>query len=102
MGRDESFKAYKRTDTKLIYNLELEYEKRSPQTRVIAKTLKLYESNLFGYIITKPMPTSRFGQEPAVPNSKQFNSLLETINLENKKRLNFCRKYIYIYIYIYQ
>ena len=95
MERDESFKAYKRTDTKLIYNIELEYEKRSSQTRVIAKVLKLYESNLYGYTITKPIFTNRFGQEPAVPNSNQFNSLLETVNLENKNRLYFCRKYTY-------
>ena len=75
MRIDESFKAYKRIDIKLILNPILENENSSSQKHVIAKTLKLYENNQYGYAMTKPMPSGCFRED----------ILLKNVNLEDKR-----------------
>ena len=57
MNIDESFKAYKRDDLKVIYSLKLDDEEFFSEKRVITKIIKLDENNQYGYAMTRPMPT---------------------------------------------
>ena len=57
MNIDESFKAYKRDDLKVIYSIRLDDEKKFSKKRIISKIVKLDENNQYGYAMTKPMPT---------------------------------------------
>ena len=45
MNIDESFKAYKRDDLKVVYSLKFDDEKKLKKKRVIAKIVKLDENN---------------------------------------------------------
>ena len=49
MNFDESFKAYKRDDLKLIYSFKLDDDRNFSDKRVITKIIKLDENNQYGY-----------------------------------------------------
>ena len=57
MTIDQSCKAYKRDDLKVVYSLKLDGEKKFSKKRIISKILKLDENNQYGYAMTRPMPT---------------------------------------------
>ena len=79
---DESFKAYKRDDLKLIYKIKLDNEDSFHNRRIITKILKMDESNQYGFAMTKPMPTGCIKELPA-PTWRKFNFFLETVDLDN-------------------
>ena len=57
MNIDQSFKAYKRDDLKLIYKIKLDNQENYSKKRVIIKILNLDENNQCSFGMTKPMPT---------------------------------------------
>ena len=83
MTIDQSFKAYKRDDLKVVYSLKLDGEKKFSKKRIISKILKLDENNQYGYAMTRPMPTGCI-KENNSPSWLKFNLLLETVDLEDK------------------
>ena len=83
MTIDESFKAFKRDDLKIVYSLKFNNEKKFKKKRVISKILKLDENNQYGFAMTKPMPTGCI-KENNSPSWLTFNLLLETVTLEDK------------------
>ena len=83
MTIDQSFKAYKRDDLKVVYSLKLDGEKKFSKKRIISKILKLDENNQYGYAMTRPMPTGCI-KENNSPSWLKFNLLLENIDLEDK------------------
>ena len=83
MTIDQSFKAYKRDDLKVVYSLKLDGEKKFSKKRIISKILKLDENNQYGYAMTRPMPTGCI-KENNSPSWLKFNLLLETADLEDK------------------
>ena len=82
MNIDESFKAYKRDDLKVIYSLKLDDEESFSKKRVITKIIKLDENNQYGYAMTRPMPTGCIKQNNS-PSWLEFNLLLEKVSLED-------------------
>ena len=82
MNIDESFKAYKRDDLKIIYSLKLDNEKNFSKKRVITKIIKLDENNQYGFAMTRPMPTGCIKQNNS-PTWLEFNLLLEKVTLED-------------------
>ena len=82
MNIDESFKAYKRDDLKIIYSLKLDDEESFSKKRVITKIIKLDENNQYGYAMTRPMPTGCIKQNNS-PSWLEFNLLLEKVSLED-------------------
>ena len=78
MDIDQSFKAYKRDDLKIVYSLKLNNEKKFSKRRVISKIVKLDENNQYGFAMTKPMPTGCI-KENNSPSWLKFNLLLETV-----------------------
>ena len=83
MTIDESFKAFKRDDLKVVYSLKLDNEKKFSKRRIISKIVKLDENNQYGYAMTRPMPTGCI-KENNSPSWLKFNLLLETVSLEDK------------------
>ena len=83
MNIDQSFKAYKRDDLKVVYSLKLNNEKNFSSKRIISKIVKLDENNQYGYAMTRPMPTGCI-KENNSPSWLKFNLLLETVTLEDK------------------
>ena len=83
MKIDESFKAYKRDDLKVIYRIKLDNENSYRERRFISKILKLDENNQCGFAMTKPMPTGCIKENPP-PSWCKFNLLLQTVDLGNK------------------
>ena len=83
MTIDQSFKAYKRDDLKVVYSSKLDGEKKFSKRRIISKILKLDENNQYGYAMTRPMPTGCI-KENNSPSWLKFNLLLETVDLEDK------------------
>ena len=57
MSINQSFKAFKRDDFKVIYSLKLDKNDSFEKKRVIAKIIKFDENNQYGFAMTKPMPT---------------------------------------------
>ena len=55
MNIDQSFKAYKRDDLKLIYKIKLDNQENYSKKRVITKILKLDENHQYAFSMTKPM-----------------------------------------------
>ena len=82
MNIDESFKAYKRDDLKVVYSLKFDDEKKFKKKRVIAKIVKLDENNQYGYAMTRPMPTGCIKQNNS-PSWLKFNLLLEKVSFED-------------------
>ena len=66
---------------KVSYNLKLDGEEKYSTERVISMILKLDENNQHGYAMTKPVPTST--SENKVPSWREFNLLLETVDLND-------------------
>ena len=83
MSIDQSFRAFKRDDLKIVYSLKFNNEKKFQKKRVISKILKLDENNQYGFAMTKPMPTGCI-KENNSPSWLTFNLLLETVTLEDK------------------
>ena len=83
MTIDESFKAYKRDDLKIVYSLKKKGEKKFQKKRVITKILKMDENNQYGFAMTKPMPTGCI-RENNSPSWIAFNILLETVSLDDE------------------
>ena len=54
---DQSFKAFKRDDLKLVYKVKFDDQKKDEKKRVVTKILKLDENNQYGYSMKKPLPT---------------------------------------------
>ena len=82
MNIDESFKAYKRDDLKVVYSLKLDNQKNFSKKRIITKIVKLDENNQYGYAMTRPMPTGCIKQNNS-PSWLQFNLLLEKVSFED-------------------
>ena len=83
MTIDESFKAYKRDDLKIVYSFKKKNEKKFQKKRVITKILKMDENNQYGFAMTKPMPTGCI-RENNSPSWIAFNILLETVSLDDE------------------
>ena len=83
MNIDESFKAYKRHDLKVVYSLKLDDEKKFSKRRIISKIVKLDENNQYGYAMTRPMPTGCI-KENNSPSWLTFNLLLEKVSLDDE------------------
>ena len=82
MSIDESFKAFKRDDLKLGYMLKLNDYSSYKCERVITKIIKFDENNLYGYAMTRPMPTGCIKQNNS-PSWVNFNLLMETVSFED-------------------
>ena len=82
MSVDQSFKAYKRDDLKVVYSLKLDGERKPEKRRVITKILKLDESNQYGFAMTKSLPTGCIKEYPS-PSWLKFNFLLESVSLDD-------------------
>ena len=80
MNVDQSFKAFKRDDLKVIYSLKLDKDRSFENKRVITKILKVDENNQYGFAMTRPMPTGCIKEHPW-PSWLKFNLLLETVSL---------------------
>ena len=57
MNINQSFKAFKRDDLKLVHKVKFDYQKKHERKRVVTKILKLDENNQYGRSMTKPLPT---------------------------------------------
>ena len=78
MKIDESFKAYRPDDLKVIYRIKLDNENSNHERHIITKILKMDKNNQHGFAMTKPMTTGCIKEHPA-PSSLKFNLLLEMI-----------------------
>ena len=83
MNIDQSFKAYKRDDLKIIYRIKFGNENFYHERCIITSALKLDENNQYGLAIIKPIPTGCI-KEQAMPSWLKFNLLLETVDLDDK------------------
>ena len=81
MNIDQSFKAYKRDDLKLIYKIKLDNQENYSKRRVITKILKFDENNQYGFGMTKPMPTGCI-KEKELLSWLDFHIVLETVDLD--------------------
>ena len=84
MNLDQSFKAFKRDDLKVIYSLRNNENRKFEKKRVISKILKFDENNQYGFAMTKPMPTGCIKQQNSPPSWLEFNLLIETFSLDDK------------------
>ena len=82
MNIDQSFKAFKRDDLKVVYSLNLDGEKSFQKKRVITKIIKFDENNQYRFAMTRPMPTGFIKQNNS-PSWLEFNLLLEKVSLED-------------------
>ena len=82
MNIDESFKAFKCDDLKVVYSLKLDDEKSIQKKRIITKIIKFDENNQYGYAMTRPMPTGCIKQHNS-PTWLEFNLLLQKISLDD-------------------
>ena len=57
MNIDQSFKAYRCDDLRLIYKIKIGNQENYSKKRVITKILKFDENNQYGFAMTNPMPT---------------------------------------------
>ena len=80
MNINQSFKAYKHNDLKLIYKIKLDNQK-TIKKRVITEILKLDKNNQYGFAMTKPMLTGCI-KEKEPPSWLDFEILLETVDLD--------------------
>ena len=82
MNMDESFKAFKRDDLKVVYSLKLDDEKQFQKKRITTTIIKFDENNQNGFAMIKPMPTGCI-KENNSPSLLEFNLLLENVSLED-------------------
>ena len=61
---DQSFKAFKHEDLKLVYKVKFDHQKKDGKKWVATKILKLDENNQYGYSMTKPLPTGCRKEKP--------------------------------------
>ena len=71
--KDYSYKVY--------YNLKLDGVEKYSIKRVISKSLKLDENNQYGHTMREPVPTGSIKKK--VPSWREFNLLLETVDLDD-------------------
>ena len=64
MSIDQSLKAYKRDDLKVMYRIKLDNENYDHERRIITKILKLDENNQYGLATTKPMSEAVLKKTP--------------------------------------
>ena len=81
MSIDQSFKAFKRDDLKVIYSLKLDKNDSFEKIRVITKIVQFDENNQYGFAMMKPMPTGC--KEYNLPFWLTFNLLLEKVSLDD-------------------
>ena len=62
---DQSFKAYKRDDLKVMYRIKLDNENYYHERPIITKILKMDENNQYGFAMTKPMPLDCIKEHPS-------------------------------------
>ena len=82
MSIDQSFKAFKRDNLKVIYSLKLEKNDSFEKKRVITKIVKFEENNQYHFTMTKPMPTG-YIKEYSSPSWLTFNLLFEIVSLDD-------------------
>lgn len=81
MSFNESFRANKRDDVKVICNIKLNNEKHF-QRRITIKILKIHENNQYGFVMAKPLPTGYIKKKPQLL-WRTFNLLIETVSLDD-------------------
>ena len=79
---DQSFKAFKREDLKVVYSLKLDDEKSFQEKRVITKIIKFDENNQYRFAMTRPMQTGCIKQNNS-PSWLEFNFLFEKVSLDD-------------------
>ena len=79
---DQSFKAFKRDDLKVVYLLKLNGKKSFQKKRVITKIIKFDKNNQYGFVMTRPMPIGCIKQSNS-PSWLEFNLLLEKLSLDD-------------------
>ena len=62
---DQSFKAYKHDDLKVMYKIELDNKNFYHERRIITKILKLDENNQYEFAMTKLVPKCCIKEHPA-------------------------------------
>ena len=82
MSINQSFKAFKRDDLKVIYSLKLDKNDSFEKKRVITKIVKFDENNQYGFAMTKPMLTGCI-KEYNSPFWLTFNLLLGKVSLDD-------------------
>ena len=80
---DQSFKAFKRDDLKLVYKGKFDNQKKNEIKRVVTKILKLDENNQCGYSMTKPLTTGCITENKNF-SCVNFNILIESLDLTGK------------------
>ena len=64
----------------MVHKLQLDNEKDYLDRTVISKILNPDQSSLYGYLMTKPLPTGCIKQQEKLPSWKKFNLLLNTVD----------------------
>ena len=82
MSIDQSFKALKRDDLKVIYSLKFDKNDSFEKNCLITKIAKFDENNQYGFAMTKPMSTGCI-KEYNWPSWLTFNLLLEKVFLDD-------------------
>ena len=79
---NESFRANKRDDVKVICNIKLNNEKHFQRRRITIKILKIHENNQYGFVMAKPMPTGYIKKKPQLL-WRTFSLLIEAVSLDD-------------------
>ena len=82
MSIDQSFKAFKRDDLKVIYSLKLDKNDSFEKKRIITKIVKFDGNSQYGFAMTEPMQSGCI-KEYNSPPWLTFNLLLEKVSLED-------------------
>ena len=82
MSIDQSFKAFKRDNLKVIYSVKLEKNDSFEKKRIITKIVKFGENNQYGFAMTKQMPTG-YIKEYSFPSWLTFDLLFEIVSLDD-------------------
>ena len=82
MSINQSFKAFKRDNLKVIYSVKLEKNDSFEKKRIITKIVKFGENNQYGFAMTKPMPTG-YIKEYSFPSWLTFDLLFEIVSLDD-------------------
>ena len=82
MSINQSFKAFKHHNLKVIYSLKLDKNDSFEKKHIITKIVKFDENNQYGFPMTKPIPTGCI-KEYNLPSWLTFNLLLEKVSLDD-------------------
>ena len=82
MSINQSFKAFKHHNLKVIYSLKLDKNDSFEKKHIITKIVKFDENNQYGFPMTKPIPTGCI-KEYNSPSWLTFNLLLEKVSLDD-------------------